>query len=411
MPFDPIESFAASRHEFGEHGGVNMSIEASTTFTVMEADTMPAIFKGRLGPGDQAKTSQGCYLYSRHFNPTVYVLGRSIAAIEGAEAGYCTASGMSAISATIIQLCKPGDEVVCSNTIYGGTFALLKEMLPQKMGIVTRFVDIADHEAVRQAVTPRTRVIYTETVSNPTLVIADIPALAAIAHEHGARLVVDNTFSPMIFTPIQHGADVVVHSLTKFVNGASDIVAGAICASKEFLSELMDLHTGALMLLGPTMDPQIAFQIALRLPHLGLRIVEHSRRAMHFATRLRELGLEVNYPGLPDHPQHVLFRTLANEGFGAGGLLTLDVGTREAANELMTLLQNKYQFGYMAVSLGYFDTLMSAPASSTSSELSDDDLRSAGISPGLIRISIGYTGSLEHRWHQFECALRDVGLV
>lgn len=411
MTFDPIQSFAASRHEFGEHGGVNMSIEASTTFTVMDADIMPEIFKGRLGPGEQAKTSQGCYLYSRHFNPTVYVLGRSIAAIEGAEAGYCTASGMSAISAAIIQLCKPGDEVVCSNTVYGGTFALLKELLPQKMGIVTRFVDIADHAAVRKAVTPRTRVIYTETVSNPTLVISDIPALATIAHEHGARLVVDNTFSPLVFSPIQNGADVVVHSLTKFINGASDIVAGAICSSKEFLAELMDLHTGALMLLGPTMDPQTAFQISLRLPHLGLRIVEHSRRAMHFATRLKELGLEVNYPGLPDHPQHALLRTLTNEGFGAGGLFTLDVGARDAANEFMTLLQNKYRFGYLAVSLGYFDTLMSASAGSTSSELSDQDLRAAGIAPGLVRISIGYTGSLEHRWHQFESALRDIGLV
>lgn len=411
MTFDPIQSFAASRHEFGEHGGVNMSIEASTTFTVMEAGIMPEIFKGHLGPGEQSKTSQGCYLYSRHFNPTVYVLGRSIAALEGAEAGYCTASGMSAISAAIVQLCKPGDEVVCSNTIYGGTFALLKEFLPAKTGITTRFVNITDLNAVRKAITPKTRVVYTETVSNPTLVIADLPKLAAIAHDHGARLVVDNTFSPLIFSPVQHGADVVVHSLTKFINGASDIVAGAICSSAQFLSELMDLHTGALMLLGPTMDPQTAFQISLRIPHLGLRVAEHSRRAMHFATRLRELGLDVNYPGLPQHPQHALMRTLSNEGFGAGGLFTIDVGTREAADEFMTLLQNKYQFGYMAVSLGYFDTLMSASASSTSSELSDADLRSAGIAPGLVRISIGYTGSLEHRWHQFESALRDIGMV
>jgi len=411
MTFDPIESFAASRHEFGEHGGVNMSIEASTTFTVMDAGIMPEIFKGRLGPGEQSKTSQGCYLYSRHFNPTVYVLGRSIAALEGAEAGYCTASGMSAIACSIMQLCSPGDEVVCSNTVYGGTFALFKELLPAKTGIRTRFVDIRDLDAVERAMSSRTRVLYTETVSNPTLVISDIPRLAQIAHEHDARLIVDNTFSPMIFSPIQLGADVVVHSLTKFINGASDIIAGAICSTSEFLSELMDLHTGALMLLGPTMDPQTAFQISLRLPHLGLRICEHSRRAMHFATRLKELGLEVNYPGLSTHPQHDLFRLLSNEGFGAGGLFTLDLGTREAANEFMTLLQNKYRFGYMAVSLGYFDTLMSASASSTSSEMSDEDLRAAGIAPGLVRISIGYTGSLEHRWHQFESALRDVGMA
>ncbi len=411
MPFDPIESYANSRHEFGEHGGVNMSIEASTTFTVMDAKVMPEIFQGRLGPADQKTDSGGCYLYSRHFNPTVYTLGRAIAAIENTEAGYCTASGMAAISTTLMQICNPGDHIVSAAAVYGGTFALLAEYLPAKCNINTSFVDITDLDAVRNAITPTTKVIYCETLSNPTLAIANIPELAKIAHDAGAQLVVDNTFSPLIVTPANHGADVVVHSITKFIGGSSDIIAGAVCASNDFISSLMDLHTGSIMLLGPTMDPQTAFQLSLRLPHLALRMQEHARRAQIIAENLAKLNIPVSYPGLPDFPHREAFNAIRNEGFGAGGILTLDAGTSEKANELMTILQNKYRFGYMAVSLGYFDTLMSCSAASTSSELSDEDLKRAGIKPGLVRMSIGYTGSLEQRWHQLQAALQDVKLI
>ena len=135
--FNPQESLANLRHEFGEHGGVNMSIEASTTFTVMQAEQLPALFQGKIGP----RTSTGCYLYARNFNPTVYVLGREVAALEGTEAGYCTASGMSAIAATLLQRCEMGDHVVASNALYGGTFALLHDLLPRKCNVSTTFVD------------------------------------------------------------------------------------------------------------------------------------------------------------------------------------------------------------------------------------------------------------------------------
>lgn len=405
MLFDPERSLAEVRHEFGEHGGVNMSVETSTTFTVLRAHTMPEMFQGRYGP------EGGCYLYGRHFNPTVYVLGRYLAAMEGTESAYCTASGMSAIAATIIQLCRPGDHVVSAGTIYGGSFALLREFLPARMGIEVNFVDVADHDAVRGAMTERTRVVYCETLANPTLAVADIPALAEIAHAGGARLVVDNTFSPMVVSPAKLGADVVVHSMTKFISGASDVIAGAVCGTQEFILSLMDLHHGALMLLGPTMDPRMASDLALRLPHLGMRMREHSRRAQAFAERMAERGLRVTYPGLPAHPHHDVLRRLANEGYGAGGILTLDTGSRDKAFELMERLQNDHRFGYLAVSLGYFDTLMSCSASSTSSELSDDALRDAGIEPGLVRFSIGYTGTLEQRWAQFDETLRTVGLL
>ncbi len=403
--FDPLEALAATRHEFGEHGGVNMSVETSTTFTVMHPETMPEIFRGALGPDHG-----GCYLYGRHFNPTVSVLGRQLAAIEGTEAGYCTSSGLAAIASTLMQLCDSGDRIVSGNTIYGGTYALLHDYLPGKAGVHTDFVDEGDLGAVEAALRVGARVLYVETMANPTLEVARIPELAELAHRYDATLVVDNTFCPLIVSPARLGADVVVHSLTKFINGTSDVIAGAICADADFIARLMDLHTGSLMLLGPTMDPRAAFQISLRLPHLGLRMREHGRRAMYFAERLSERGLDVTYPGLASHPSRELLDSMRNPGYGYGGVSCLDLKSAELAQAFMDTLQNDERFGFIAVSLGYFDTLMSLSAGSTSSEMSEEALAAAQISPGLVRVSIGYTGSVEQRWQEFETALTRVGL-
>ena len=399
--FDPVRAMADAKREFGEHGGVNMSIEASTTFTVMLADTMPDIFSGQMGPDNG-----GCYLYGRNFNPTVYTLGKQLAAMERTEAGYCTASGLSAIACVLMQLCDAGDHIVSANTVYGGTFAFMKEYLPIKTGGTTTFVASEDLEAVEAAITEKTMVLYFETVSNPTLVVADIPRLSEIAKKHGLTVVGDNTFSPLLITPTEHGADIVVHSMTKFINGASDIIAGAICASAEFLTSLMDLHTGSVMLLGPTMDPKVAHEISLRVPILDVRMREHCSRAQLFAERLKDLGATVSYPGLEDHPQHELMKSMLNEGYGFGGLLTVDLGTVERANRFMEILQNDHSFGFMAVSLGYFETLMSCSGSSTSSELSEEDKAAANISPGLVRMSVGLSGSAEQRWEQLEDAYK-----
>ena len=403
---NPVEALANTRHEFGEHGGVNMSIEASTTFTAMHPDILSGMFTGEHGPD-----KGGCYLYGRHFNPTVYNLSRQLAALEGTEAAYCTASGMAAISGTLLQLCNSGDHIVSSNTVYGGTYALLHDFLPAKSGITSTLVDINDLEAVEAAMTEKTQVLYAESISNPTLRVADIPALAEIAHRHGAKLVIDNTFSPLILSPKQLGADIVVHSMTKYIGGASDHISGVICADKEFILDLMDLHLGALMILGPTMDPQVAFNLNLRLPHLPLRMTEHGKRAQLFAERLQTLGLNVNYPGLPDHPDHVLFSSQHCPDYGFGGILTLDMGTQELAYKLMDMLQNEYRFGYLAVSLGYFDTLMSCSGSTTSSEMTEEDKLAAGISPGLVRMSVGITGTVEQRWRQLESALDRLGVI
>lgn len=402
---NPEQALAETKREFGEHGGVCPSIERSSTFTVMEPGIMPEIFNGLRGP-----EKDGCFLYSRHFNPTVDVLARYLAAMEGTEFAVCTASGISAISCALLQLCGHGDHIVSSDTVYGGTHALLGELFPS-MGISTTFVNPADTEAFEAAITPNTKVIYTEVVGNPTLRVADIRALADIAHRHDILLVVDNTFTPLLVSPAQLGADVVVYSLTKFINGASDVIAGAICCSRDFGFRLMDLHTGRVMLLGPTMDPRVAFDIAQRVPHLALRMREHSRRAQVIAERLVELGTPVCYPGLATHPQHERYREMLNDGFGYGGMLTLDCGTRERAEELMTVLQNEERFGFIAVSLGYFDTLISCSGSSTSSEIAPEDQARMGLSPGLLRVAVGLTGDLDERLAQVERAVRKVGLV
>ena len=401
---DPLVRLASIRHEFGEHGGVNLSIETSSTFTVLEADTMPELFKGMRGP-----SAGGCYLYGRHFNPTVLVLARQLAAMESCETAYCTASGMAAIAAVLLQACDRGDHIVSSDTLYGGTWALLNDFLPAKAGIATTFVDAQDEDAVEAAFEEGTRVLFVETISNPTLRVPDLPRLSEIAHAHGALLVTDNTFAPLAITPRQHGADVVVHSLTKFINGASDLVAGVVCADLNFIDQLFDMHNGALMLLGPTLDPRCAYEIAMRLPHLGLRVAEHARRALMFAVRLEERGVAVTYPGLTSHPDHAHLASMANEGYGFGGILTVDMGTTHRASAFMEHLQNVEGFGYMAVSLGYAETLLSCPALSTSSEMSEDALEAAGISPGLVRVSVGYTGTLEQRWSQLDATLTTIG--
>ena len=168
-------------------------------------------------------------------------------------------------------------------------------------------------------------------------------------------------------------------------------------------------HTGPLMILGPTMDPTVASKISLRIPHLALRLIEHAKRAHTFAERLQGIGVSVVYPGLPEHPDHELLQQQRCVDYGFGGILTLDLDTEERANALIDVLQNRYGFGFMAVSLGYFDTLMSCPGSSTSSEMSDEDLSQAGIGRGLVRMSVGYTGTVEQRWQQLEQALQDIG--
>jgi methionine-gamma-lyase len=320
----------------------------------MQAKTMLDTFHGE---------AEGCFLYSRHWNPSNKYLSDAMAAMEGTPAAWVTASGMGAITTALLHECNSGDHIISSRTTYGGTFAFLNNYI-QKFKIEVTFVDITDLKAVEAAIRPNTKVIYTETMTNPLLEISDIPALSELAHKHGAKLMVDNTFTPMMVAPYQLGADVVLYSLTKFVNGKNDCVAGAICGSEEYINALIDVNSGTAMLLGPVLDPFRSSAILKNLHTLHIRMQQHSKNAMYLAEKLTEAGMKVNYPGLPDHPHHELMKSMMNEKFGFGGMLSFDAGTAEKAAEVMEMMEDK-GVGYLAVSLGYFKTLFSNSGKST----------------------------------------------
>jgi methionine-gamma-lyase len=349
------------------------------------------------------KEIEGCYLYSRHWNPMNRYLSQAIAKMEGTENASVTGSGMAAITNAILQICSAGDEIVSSRTIYGGTYAFFKNFLP-RFGIKTTFVDSTDMNKVKAAITNKTKVIYCESISNPMLEVADLPNLAKIAKEFNCKLVVDNTFSPLMISPSILGADVVVHSMTKFINGSSDCVAGVVCGKKDFVDSLSDVNNGASMLLGPVLDSFRSASILKNLRTLHVRMKQHSSNALHIATKLNEDGQKVIYPGLPKHPQHQLLKTLWNEEYGFGGLFLIDMKTKERANHLMELMQEN-NVGYLAVSLGSYKTLFSAPGGSTSSEIPEEERKAIGLSEGLVRISIGLDNDPERTYQTIKKCL------
>jgi methionine-gamma-lyase len=385
---------------FGEFGDVNPSITDSSTFTFLNPKTMEESFQHDI---------EGCFLYSRHWNPINKFLSNALARLEDTESAQVTASGMGAISSVILQLCGEGDEIVSERTIYGGTYALFKNFLP-KLGIKVNFVDMQDLKQVEEAITSKTKVIYAESISNPLLEITDIPALSEIAKRHNVKLVVDNTFSPMIISPKRLGADIVIHSMTKFINGTSDCVAGCICSTEEFINSLTDVNSGATMLLGPVLDSLRAASILKNLHTLHIRMHKHSANALYLAQEFEKLGLKVYYPGLKSNKHYHLINEIMNEGFGYGGMLALDVGTYENAAKLMVKMQEE-SVGYLAVSLGYFKTLFSAPGHSTSSEIPGDDQKSMGLSDGLIRFSVGLDNDISIAVGRIKKCLKELNII
>ena len=385
---------------FGEYGGVNPSIADSSTFTYLAGKTMGEVFEGVRG---------GCYLYSRHTNPTTSYLGQALAGMEYMNGAILAASGMGAITPTLLQICNSGDEIISSRTIYGGTYAFMKNYLP-KFNIKTTFVNTTNTKQITDAITDKTKVIYCETMSNPLLEVSDIESIAKLAKKYGIKFVVDNTFTPLIFSPAKLGADVVIHSLTKFINGTSDTVGGVVCSDEEFIGSMIDVNSGSSMLLGPVMDSMRAASILKNLRTLHLRMRKHSENAMYLANVFQKDGLRVIYPGLENHPQHELMKSQMNEGFGFGGMLVIDAKTKEKANELMEEMQNN-NLGYLAVSLGFYKTLFSAPGLSTSSEIPEEEREEMGISDGLVRISIGLDDDIERTYHTMVECMKKVGVL
>lgn len=385
---------------FGEFGGVNPSISDSSTYTFLSAKTMFDTFEGN---------AEGCYLYSRHSSPSNLYLDSALAAMEGTETANVSASGMGAITPTLLQLCGNGDHIVSSRTIYGGTYAFLKNFAP-RMGVKTSFVDITKLDVVEAAINRETKVLYCETVSNPLLEVADIASLSTLAKKHNLTLVVDNTFSPLSVSPIKLGADIVIHSLTKYINGSSDTVGGVVCASQEFINDLKNVNSGASMLLGPTMDSMRSASVMKNLRTLHLRMKQHSYNAAYLADKFEKDGIKTVYPGLKSHPSHELYSKMINPQYGFGGMMTVDVGSLDKANALMELMQEK-NLGYLAVSLGFYKTLFSAPGSSTSSEIPEEEQKEMGLSDGLIRFSIGLDNDIERTYQMMKSCMKKLGVL
>lgn len=378
---------------FGEFGGVNPSISDSSTYTFMSAKSMFDTFEGN---------TDGCYLYSRHSSPSNLYLSEALAKMENTESANVTASGMGAITSALMQLCKSGDHMISSRTIYGGTYAFLKNFLPD-FGVKIDFVDITKLDLIEQLIQPNTKVIYLETVSNPLLEVADIKGISALAKKNNIKVIVDNTFSPLSVSPKELGADIVIHSLTKYINGSSDTVGGVICGETDFINALKDVNNGACMLLGPTMDSLRASSVLKNLRTLPIRIQQHSRNAQYLAEKFEEAGIKTVYPGLKSHPGHELYKQMYNEKYGFGGMLTIDAGSLEKANATMEMMQQK-NVGYLAVSLGFYKTLFSAPGTSTSSEIPEDEQKEMGLTDGLIRFSIGLDADIERTFQtMMEC--------
>jgi methionine-gamma-lyase len=399
MKFKPANNIQDLQY-FGEFGGVNPSISDSSTYTFLSAKTMFDTFEGN---------ADGCYLYSRHSSPSNLYLGQALAAMEGTEAANVSATGMGAITPVIMQLCGAGDHVVSSRTIYGGTYAFLKNFAP-RFQVNTTFVDITKLDEVEAAITPKTKILYCETVSNPLLEVADIPGLAKLAKKHNLQLVVDNTFSPLSVSPKQLGADIVIHSLTKFINGSSDTMGGVVCGTQELIDSLRSVNDGASMLLGASMDSLRAASILKNMRTLHIRMKQHSHNALYLAERFEKNGIKTVYPGLKSHPSHDLFTSMMHEEYGYGGMLTIDVGSIDKANELMELMQ-KENIGYLAVSLGFYKTLFSAPGSSTSSEIPEDEQAAMGLTDGLIRFSIGLDNDIERTYQEMIKCMKLTGVL
>ena len=328
------------------------------------------------------------YSYSRIDNPTTDAFASAVAALEGVGldrevTGQPFASGMAAISTVLMTLTSAGAHVVAPREVYGGTYALLSGVL-QRFGVTTSFVDGTDLEAVRSAIRPETTVVYAETLANPTMSVADLPGLAVIAHDAGARIVVDATFtSPAVVRPLEHGADVVVHSATKYLGGHSDSTGGVAVGSPELMAGVRTDRVN----LGGMLAPDEAFLLNRGLATLPLRVQRHCDSALAVATAMSEHPrvVRVDYPGLPSHRDHALAGKLFDAG-RYGGVVTV---TPEGGRAEGMALCDRLRLVQLATSLAGTHSKVSHVASTTHRQLSEQALADAGIGAGAVRISVG----------------------
>ncbi|HEY6607836.1 MAG TPA: aminotransferase class I/II-fold pyridoxal phosphate-dependent enzyme [Candidatus Limnocylindria bacterium] len=364
---------AASRVPDAPQPPLSVPIYASSTFEVADAEEL----------GDILEFARPGHAYSRYSNPTFEALEIALAELEGADAALVTASGMAAIHAAILSIARAGDEILVPNAVYGGTVGLARTVLA-RIGINHRAVDTTDPDAVAAALTPRTRILWLETITNPTTAMADIAVLADLAHAHDAAVVVDNTFaSPALANPLVHGADVVVHSTTKYIGGHSDLIGGAMVGSAERMAAAREI----LVNVGGNASPWEAFLALRGLKTLAVRMERHSANALAVAQALEGAPgvASVRYPGLPSHPHHELACRTLRDGM-AGGMVAVDLEGGRAHGERFL---GRVEVAVHATSLGSVETLVSHPASSSHRQLSDEELAAGGMGPGTLRLSIG----------------------
>jgi len=321
-------------------------------------------------------------VYSRYTNPTVQMLETRLAALEGAETCVSTASGMSAILATIMSLMQSGEHVVASRSLFGATIQLFNTVL-QRFGVETTFVEPTRLDEWKAALRPKTRLLFVETPSNPLTEVVDIRALSDIAHEAGALLVLDNCFcTPALQRPIEHGADVVIHSATKYLDGQGRVMGGAVLGKQDVIRAPM---TSFLRSAGPVLSPFNAWVILKGLETLKLRMDAHSLAAHQLALWLEQHPAvsRVYYPGLASHPQHQLAK---RQQSSAGGIISFIVdGGRKAAWEVV----DATRLISITANLGDVKSTITHPASTTHGRLSEDIRRATGISEGLLRVAVG----------------------
>jgi cystathionine beta-lyase/cystathionine gamma-synthase len=364
---------AASRVPDAPQPPINVPIYQTSTFEVESATELAELLE----------FSRPGHSYSRYSNPTHAALEVALAELEGGEACHVTASGMAAIHGVVLSTLRAGEHMIVPRAVYGGVVGLTGAIL-DRSGMTTTAVDTTDLDAVGDAFEPGTRLIWLETISNPTTAMADIGAIAELAHARGALVAVDNTFaSPYLCNPLALGADVVVHSTTKYVGGHSDLTGGAIVGSAERVAAARQIVINA----GGNAAPLEAFLALRGLKTLALRMDRHSANAMAVACALEGApGMgRVLYPGLTSHPQHEMAARTLRDGM-AGGMLSIDLaGGRPAGERFLDGLR----VAVHATSLGSVETLCSHPASSSHRQLSEADLTRAGLTPGMVRVSIG----------------------
>jgi cystathionine beta-lyase/cystathionine gamma-synthase len=320
------------------------------------------------------------YEYARTKNPTRSALEANLAALERGKHGHCFASGMSATD-TVFRMLKTGDHVVAGENMYGGSFRLFSRVL-EKYGLEFTYVDTASVDNVRRAMRKNTRIVFLETPTNPMMTVTDLAACAEVAHQGGALVVVDNTFcSPYLQRPIELGADIVVHSTTKFLNGHSDSVGGVVISNSDEIGEQIGFLQNAV---GAILSPFDSWLVLRGVKTLAVRMKRHEENGMAMATYLANHGKvkKIYYPGLPDHPQHELARRQMN---GFGSMISFDLGSKENAKKFL----DRVRLCSLAESLGGVETLISHPETMTHASVPLETRTRLGITPGLVRISVG----------------------